>query len=284
MPTCPACSGTSSRKSRRQLPRDAKRSRFVATYRCDDCGTRFNANDPLAIVSTVALGIAGTIVLAALGVLLEGDSKPPAVTTDRENPPADTVSSALGTRIEYVRPSDLDTLRAQAATGDRDSRYQLAMALLDLHDTSGSAALHVEAVGLLRQAAAQHHPAAQTELGHRYVSGNGVVQDFAQAADWYRRAAALGSPEAMYGLGRMAIEGWEDRLSLEEAYAWLNVAAARGEKPAAQLRDSLLGTLSADQLKAAQERSRVLDRTIPVLHEDLGRPNITASSTDSTVP
>lgn len=45
--------------------------------------------------------------------------------------------------------------------------------------------------------------AARFFLGHMYFKGQGVPQDDAQAAQWYRRAAEQSHAEAQYNLGTM---------------------------------------------------------------------------------
>jgi TPR repeat protein len=49
--------------------------------------------------------------------------------------------------------------------------------------------------------------AAQFNLGLMYYNGQGVTQDYSQAADWYRKAAAQGNAAAQYNLGLMYYNG-----------------------------------------------------------------------------
>jgi TPR repeat protein len=44
---------------------------------------------------------------------------------------------------------------------------------------------------------------AQYALGFMYAGGQGVTQDDAEAAKWFRRAAEQGHPDAQFLLGRM---------------------------------------------------------------------------------
>jgi TPR repeat protein len=48
---------------------------------------------------------------------------------------------------------------------------------------------------------------AQYLIGVRYQEGNGVVQDFAMAANWYRKAAEQKYPNALYNLGHYYYNG-----------------------------------------------------------------------------
>jgi len=48
----------------------------------------------------------------------------------------------------------------------------------------------------LRQEAEQGHAEAQFNLGLMYIDGQGVPQDYTQAAQWYRKAAEQGDATA----------------------------------------------------------------------------------------
>lgn len=47
---------------------------------------------------------------------------------------------------------------------------------------------------------------AQFKLGNRYAVGDGVEQNFAEAAKWYRKAADQGVEQAKAALERLAAE------------------------------------------------------------------------------
>ncbi len=64
------------------------------------------------------------------------------------------------------------------------------------------------AVALLAQAADGGFPPAQTDLGERYETGNGVVGDYAEAARLYELAAGQGYGRASYRLGVFAHFGY----------------------------------------------------------------------------
>ena len=58
-------------------------------------------------------------------------------------------------------------------------------------------------VDALRARAEQGDAGAQADLGLMYVSGRGVLQDFAEAVRWYRLAAEQGNVGAQGSLGLM---------------------------------------------------------------------------------
>ena len=64
-----------------------------------------------------------------------------------------------------------------------------------------------EAAKWYRKAAEQDYVDAQISIGFRYEEGQGVAQDYAEAMKWYRKAAERGVAFAQYNLGFMYDEG-----------------------------------------------------------------------------
>lgn len=71
-------------------------------------------------------------------------------------------------------------------------------------------------------------PAAQRNVAHLYRQGLGVVQDFTEAAYWYRRAAYLGLTGAQSNLAAMYLRGQGVDENPEEAAYWFERAAVGG--------------------------------------------------------
>ena len=69
---------------------------------------------------------------------------------------------------------------------------------------------------------------AQVDLGHMYAEGDGVDQDFAEAAKWYRKAAEQGYKIAQYLIGGMYKEGKGVPQDYDEAVKWFRKAADQG--------------------------------------------------------
>ena len=69
-------------------------------------------------------------------------------------------------------------------------------------------------------------PTRSLASGHLYDKGQGVPQDYAQAALWYRKAAEQGYAVAQYNLGRLYDDGRGVPQDYAEAYFWLDLAAA----------------------------------------------------------
>jgi len=60
---------------------------------------------------------------------------------------------------------------------------------------------YAEAAKWYRKAAEQGHDEAQYKLGSMYDRGEGVTQDFAEAIKWYRRSAEQGNSNSQFHLG-----------------------------------------------------------------------------------
>ena len=69
---------------------------------------------------------------------------------------------------------------------------------------------------------------AQFSLGFMYEKGQGVAQDYSQAADWYRKAAVQGDAEAINNLGLMYDKGEGVPQNYRLAAVLYHKAAAQG--------------------------------------------------------
>lgn len=102
----------------------------------------------------------------------------------------------------------------------------------------------------LLKRAEQGDAQAQTDLGFRYRTGQGVPQDYVEMVRWYRLAAEQGHADALYGLGRSYDNGDGVPQDYVEAHKWFNLSAARGGAFAPSMRDTL--PMSAAQIAEAQ--------------------------------
>jgi hypothetical protein len=117
----------------------------------------------------------------------------------------------------------------QAKTQDADALYHLGLFqnIIKKEDKAAYASL--------LQAAEQHHPAAQNELGCFYQMGIGIPQNYQQALHWQRLAANQGFANAQRNVGYHYQTG--PRVDRDEAKAalWYSRAANKGH-PDAQRR------------------------------------------------
>jgi TPR repeat protein len=72
------------------------------------------------------------------------------------------------------------------------------------------------------------HIKAQYNLGNKYHHGEGVQQDYTQAAAWYRKAVDQGGAEAQNNLGLMYDKGQGVQQDFKQAEAWYRKAAEQG--------------------------------------------------------
>ena len=98
-----------------------------------------------------------------------------------------------------------------------------------------------------------NHPYAQYYLGSMYANGQGLKQDFKEAAKWYERAAKQGIPQAQFRLGEIYMSGRGVPMDLERSYAWFAVASHLGHAQAAKALQSSLQRLSPDELAEAKK-------------------------------
>jgi len=83
-----------------------------------------------------------------------------------------------------------------------------------------------------RALAEQGIPWAQFNLGVTYFKGEGVPQDFTEAARWYRLAAEQGNAQAQFVMGQMYWKGVGVPKDDAEAVRWYQLAAEQGEESA----------------------------------------------------
>jgi TPR repeat protein len=97
-----------------------------------------------------------------------------------------------------------------------------------------------------------------------YENGQGVVRDYAAAANWYRSSANLGNATAQYALGILYYKGEGVPKDLIAAFMWFDLAAARGDKlqppvstqNAVDYRNMVAAAMSKKQIAEAEKRAR----------------------------
>lgn len=94
------------------------------------------------------------------------------------------------------------------------------------------AAKYVKALSLWKTLAIKGNPAIQYTLGQMYDKGEGVAQNFHQAAKWYLAAAINGHVEAQYSIAMMLDAGEGIEKNSVEAAKWYLCAANNGHTEA----------------------------------------------------
>jgi len=103
---------------------------------------------------------------------------------------------------------------------------------------AGGSLLAAERAGITPQdlasrAEAGDRAAMRTLADAHYAGREGIEQDFAKAAEWYRRLAKAGDARAQTSLGLMYARGYGVQKNLAEAHRWWNFAAVQND-PGAQ--------------------------------------------------
>ena len=96
-----------------------------------------------------------------------------------------------------------------------------------------------------------------------YSEGQGVPQDHAEAANWYRLAAGQRHPRAQYNLGLLYATGEGVEQDYRMAYMWFNLAVVhfpasetRNRNVAIKNRDVVAGKLSREEVAESQKLAR----------------------------
>ncbi len=127
---------------------------------------------------------------------------------------------------EVVEIVHLEQIRAKAERGEAEAQQKLGTIYAK---GQGVKQDYAEAAKWYRQAADQGHPAAQTALGELYEAGQGVPRDEAEAAKCYRRAAEQGHAPAQYSLAVLYVMGKGVPRDNAEALKWYRQAADQGD-------------------------------------------------------
>jgi uncharacterized protein len=116
---------------------------------------------------------------------------------------------------------------------------------------------YAAAAGWFRKAAEQGDEAdAQSNLGAMYYDGRGVPQDYAAALSWFRKAADRRDANAQKNLGLMYRNGRGVPQDYVIAHMWFNLAAVGGDKDAVKGRDMIAAQMTPQQIAQAQKLAR----------------------------
>ena len=88
-----------------------------------------------------------------------------------------------------------------------------------------------------------------------YAKGEGVPQNYAEAAKWYRLAAEQGDASAQSFLGVMYFKGDGVPQNYVAAYKWLSLSAAQGDQLAARNRGIAMSVMTPAQIAEAQKQA-----------------------------
>lgn len=248
-PRCPSCQSDNLRRSRHRPEDGIWRSLFYTSYRCRQCGRRFQH-----LSSRLLLGVTVGAVLSATFAagLLVGNLRQVATAYRDPAPAAAPVAAAPATAEEEPSKPVLIDLALAAAAEDGDPKAQLRLGLAYLNPQGGAEPEPALALKWIQKAADQGYADAQYTLGAMHHAGRGTLQSFPLALKWFELAAQQNHADAQYSLGVMYRTGQAVTVDKSKAYIWFNLAAAQGHARAREARDSLLSALTPEQVLAAQ--------------------------------
>jgi len=172
--------------------------------------------------------------IGAVGVLLlvQTLSKSPTSSTSTSTTPQYT-QTQTPPPVAQPQPQEqltpLQQLQKRANAGDAEAQGELGRAYVHGQGVSQDDA---QAAYWFRKAADQGVAKAQYNLGVMYGKGKGVSQDYAQAVYWFRKAADQGEAKAQFMLGGMYANGQGVPQNDAQAVYWLRKAADQGNAEA----------------------------------------------------
>jgi len=109
---------------------------------------------------------------------------------------------------------------------------------------------------IIRPLAAKGEAWAQVSLAFKYLEGQGVAQNYSEAAKWLTLAAQQGYAPAQFNLGAMYANGNGVPEDIIRAHMWLNLAAVKGEALTVKYRDIVAKRMTSQQITDAQKLAR----------------------------
>lgn len=117
-------------------------------------------------------------------------------------------------------------------------------------------AADVPAYSAILKLAEQGNIFAQYDMAFKYYDGEGVPQDYKEAAKWYTKAAEQGNDAAQFNLGVMYYLGRGMPQDYIQAHKLWNLAAANGNEGAIKNRNALTEQMTPEQIAEAQKLAR----------------------------
>lgn len=236
--------------------------------------------EPMSFSKSAPVGPARRTILASAAA--PASATPAALVETPAAKPAELAASAEPETFD-LPPEAVGPLELRQAAADGDARAQFEIGAIY---TEGQALPqdYAEAGKWYERSAAQGFAPAQYRLGNLYEAGNGVEKDlevaklwyqraaeagnrmamhnlaalyaggslgeqeFEQAAEWFAQAAGKGMTDSQFNLGMLYARGLGVEQDFARSYKWFALAAASGDKDAAQARDDMAKSLTAEQV------------------------------------
>jgi TPR repeat protein len=155
-------------------------------------------------------------------------------------------SSLVASKMFGTTPSSEDAIkyyRLAASQGSTLAMNNIQLLLKDINEI-----IKYEEMG------AQHgDDHAQSNLGIRYLNGDGVVRNYKTAFSWIERSAKQGNVDAQGNLSFMYLKGFGVPQNFIYAYVWGSIGAANGDKTSEVNRNVAHTSLNSQSLIEAQK-------------------------------
>jgi TPR repeat protein len=224
---------------------------FLKPIRCRECKERFWVRNPSAYFAAGAVLTIGAMLITAVWLVIEQNLGELPVMAESKTETAQAGAPGID-KSSPNRPEHLSSSTAQAKSLNSTPPAPAAKTTPQQKRVDD----HHFTVQLYQESAENGEADAQYKLGLLYLTGNGALQDFAEAAKWLRRAAEQGYALAQYELGLIYRTGYGLAIDHVQSYVWLNLAAAAGIPEAVSARDEVMRSLSNKQLAQAQKTAR----------------------------
>ena len=172
--------------------------------------------------------------------------------------------------------SDYQQARSAYAAGDYTKAYQLFQGLAESGDTKAQydlSLMYIQGIGTkknigqgliwLNRTAEKGNIEAMLELGVLYQKIDTLENAPQLALYWFEKAAMAGSAVGQYNLAHIYMDGGQIAVDLPKAYIWMSLSDATGNPVASAELAKLKGSLSSQEILAAQEKITTLKKTLP---------------------
>lgn len=250
---CIKCGSEKTHSSRVRPGERTGATLFLRPVRCRECKERFWVRNPNAYLAAGAVLGLGAMVIATVWLIIEQNMGGQPVLAASVSEPEQIAMPGTGKsppetgELMGAFPANAKPLNGVQTAANAKPIPQPSKGLLDDHQFT---------VQLYQENAENGEADAQYKLGLLYLTGNGALQDFSEAAKWLKRAAEQGYALAQYELGLIYRTGYGLDIDHVQSYVWLNLAAAAGVQQAVAARDEVMRSLSGKQLAQAQKTSR----------------------------
>ena len=253
---CIKCGSENTHRSRIRSGERSGAMFFLKPVRCRDCKERFWVRNPSAYFSAAALLAFFALVTTAVWLVIDENMGSSVTLEESKSGPDQPPNTNIANSANNGRlVAGAGENRSNVSSGIRSSSApqrlnQVSPPSMKTRDD------HEFTVQLYQDSAENGEADAQYKLGLLYLTGNGALQDFAEAAKWLKRAAEQGYALAQYELGLIYRTGYGLAMDPVKSYMWLNLAAAAGIQQAVAARDEVMRSLNSNQLAQAQKISR----------------------------